>query len=525
VTPSGHATEGMWGRPTPLLTVARNLATRYLVIFTDAGIGLLVLPFNVHHLGPSGWGLWMLMTSLNTYFSVLDLGYGGSITRFVAYYRAKRDLVSLNEILSTLFTLFAAVGVLAYLVFALISSHITAIFNIEPDQVETGRRLLLITGVFVSLGFPFSVFGGLINGFQRYDINNIVAIVTSAVAATVNVVLLLAGASLVQVVAATTTVRIAAFLLYRRNAYKVFPALSIRPSQFRWSRLKEVTGFSIYVSVMDWSSKLNYSIDALVIGAYLSPAAVALWTVPQRLAEFLQRLTNQLNGVLFPVVVDSDATERPHHLRLIFIQGTRLSLFLVVPLGAALFMLAGPLITSWVGPQFEPSVPIVQILVAVIAIRVGVATSTTLLKGAGRHRLLAMANAGCAVSNLALSLWWIRRYGLVGQALGTLIPVAAVSMFVIWPAACRRVGVGLSEAFRAAVWPALWPIALTAGTVLSLRRVMPPNLLTVAVMCAAGSLAYAFVFFVFAVPRDDRDLYTAKVRELLRRRRGVAAAA
>jgi len=43
-----------------------------------------------------------------------------------------------------------------------------------------------------------------------------------------------------------------------------------------------------------------------VIGAFISSAAVALWTVPQRLAEMLQRLTNQLNGVLFPVVVDTD---------------------------------------------------------------------------------------------------------------------------------------------------------------------------------------------------------------------------
>jgi len=525
VTPAGNSSDAMWGRPTRLATVARNLFTRYLVILTDATIGLLVLPFNVHHLGPSAWGLWMLMTSLNSYFSVLDLGYGGSITRFVAHYRAKRDGASLNEILSTLFTLFAAVGVVAYLVFVVVSWHITSIFNIAPDQVHTGQMVLLITGVFVSLGFPFSVYGGLINGFQRYDINNMVGIGTSITAALVNVAMLLAGCSLVQLVAATTAVRVASFLLYRRNAYRVFPALSIRPSHFRWSRLKEVTSFSVYVSVMDWSSKLNYAIDALVIGAYLSPAAVALWTVPQRIAEFLQRLTNQLNGVLFPVIVDSHAAERPDQLRIIFVQGTRLSLFLVVPLGTALFMLAGPLIRAWVGPQFEASIRIVQVLVLVIAIRVGCATGTTLLKGAGCHRLLAFATAGSAIANLALSLWWIRRYGLVGQALGTLFPVGAVCIFVVWPAACRRVGIGIVEGFHAAVWPALWPIAVTVVAIVALRRVMPLNLLGIAVTSAVGALAYALVFFTLAIPRAERDLYTGQIRELLRRRGGIAAAA
>jgi len=448
VSQAANGTEAIWGRPTRLATVARNLVTRYLVIITDASIGLVVLPFNVHHLGPSAWGLWMLMTSLNTYFSVLDLGYGGSITRFVAHYRTKRDTASLNEILSTLFTLFAGLGVIAYLVFIAVSYHITSIFTLEPDQVQTGRTVLLITGVFVSLGFPFSVYGGLTAGFQRYDINNMVGIGTSITAAAINVLILLAGGSLVQLVAATTAVRVASFVLYRRNAYTVFPALSIRPSHFRLARLKEVTGFSIYVSMMDWSNKLNYSIDALVIGAYLSPAAVAIWTVPQRIAEFLQRLTNQLNGVLFPVVVESNAAERSQQLQVIFIQGTRLSLFSVVPLAAALFMLAGPLIETWVGPRFEASIPIVKILVTVIAIRVGAATGTT-----------------------------------------------------------------------------LWPISVMAATIIPLRRVLPPNFMSITLMCAAGGLVYAVTFFAFAVPRQERSFYTDKIRELLRRRGGVAAAA
>jgi O-antigen/teichoic acid export membrane protein len=210
---------------------------------------------------------------------------------------------------------------------------------------------------------------------------------------------------------------------------------------------------------------------------------------------------------------------------MIFIQGTRLSLFSVVPLAAALFMLARPLVESWVGPHFEPSIPIVQVLVTVIAIRVGSATGNTLLKGAGRHRLLAVTNASAALTNLALSLWWIRRFGLMGQAFGTLVPVAMASLFVLWPAACRRVGISVAEAFHVAVWPALWPVAAMAAIILPLRHMMPINLLNVAAMCAAGGAIYAVCFFTLAVPRDERDLYALKVRELLRRRRGVAAAA
>jgi len=517
--------DAIWSDDRQLMTVARNVTTRYFAIATDALIGLMLLPFNVHHLGPAAYGLWMLTASMTTYFSVLDLGFGGSVVRFVAHYRARRDARGLNEIASTLFVIFSCVGVFAYAVFVLLALNIGRFFALTPDQVSTGRSLMLIIGVYVSLGFPFSIFGGVINGFQRYDLNNLVGVVSSLVIALVNVVMLLAGFTLVQLVMVTTGLRIATYLIYRLNAYKVFPALSIEPRLFLWSRVRELTGFSVYVSIIDWSNKLNYSIDAVIIGAYLGAASVAIWTVPQRLAEMLQRLTNQFNGVIFPVVVDSDAGKKPERLRTIFIQGTRFSLVTVIPLAAAMFLLARPLVLSWVGPKFADSIVVAQILIAVVAIRVGNATATTLLKGAGEHRLLAFSNAGAALANVVLSLFWIRRFGLVGQAYGTLIPVAFTSAVILWPAACRRVGIGTVEAFRIAVWPTLWPVAVMALVVIPMRDAMPVRIVSVALVGAAGALAYIVTFLAFAVKRDERQVYVAKAAEILRSRRRVPAAA
>jgi len=60
-------------------TIARNVSTRYLAIGIEAALGLVVLPFNVAHLGKAAYGLWMLTASVTAYFSILDLGYSGAI--------------------------------------------------------------------------------------------------------------------------------------------------------------------------------------------------------------------------------------------------------------------------------------------------------------------------------------------------------------------------------------------------------------------------------------------------------------
>jgi O-antigen/teichoic acid export membrane protein len=373
----------------------------------------------------------------------------------------------------------------------------------------------------VALGFPFSVFGAVINGFQRYDLNNVVGAATSIVVAIVNVTVLAAGFGLVPLVAATTSVRFISYFIYRYNAYHVFPALSVRPSRFKLSRLKEVTGFSVFMLMLDWAAKVNYSVDAVVIGATLGTAAVAVWTVPQRLIEAIQRMTNQLNDVLFPTVVDSDAANRPDRLQTILIQGTRLSLAAVLPAAAVLFVLAPRVIEAWVGPGFTAAVSVAMLLAGVVAARVGTATAMTVLKGAGRHRLLAWTNLATAAANLSLSLLLVRHLGLLGVAIGTLAPVAGTALFVVFPSGCRRVGLSVRDGVARAVWPAAWPAAVMVAWLFAARPFVPAWLPAVALHAAIAGCLYLVLFLRWGLPAAERRFYISKAALLLARLRGV----
>ena len=88
----------------PFATLARNITTRYVAIAVELVIGLVMLPFNLHHLGQEAYGLWMLTASVTIHFSILDMGFGGALVNFIARYRAHRDTAALNEIASTTFT-------------------------------------------------------------------------------------------------------------------------------------------------------------------------------------------------------------------------------------------------------------------------------------------------------------------------------------------------------------------------------------------------------------------------------------
>ena len=96
-------------------------------------------------------------------------------------------------------------------------------------------------------------------------------------------------------------------------------------------------------------------------------------------------------------------------------------------------------------------------------IRVGAGTATTLLKGGGMHRLMATTSIATGVANVVVSIALVRPLGLIGVALGTLIPVACSTFFVVYPAACRRVELPLRTLAGTAIWPALWPALALGG--------------------------------------------------------------
>lgn len=514
---------GTWapGRERQLVTVARNVSTRYLAIIAETVIGLVMLPFNLTHLGTAEYGLWVLLGSITAHFSVLDLGYGGALVKFMAQYRAHRNARALNEIASTLFFVFAGIGLIAYGAAAVVAFNLDHLFRITPEQAELGKWILLIIAVHISMNFPFSVYGGVMSGFQRYDANNMVAIVSSIAVALVNGAVLLAGYGLVALVAATTCVRIIAYFVYRRNAYRIFPELDIRFSLFRRERLREVTGFSVYASIIDWANKLNYQLDELIIGVFIGSSAVAVWAPAERIITGTQRLTNQLNGVLFPVIVDSDASQQQDRLQQILLQGTRLSLVMVVPIAAALVLLAHPLVYAWLGakaPAMAGAIPVIQILAFAVAIRVGNATGTTILKGAGEHRMLAFVNLATGLANVILSVALIHRFGLVGVAVGTLIPIAVTAIFILYPAACRRVGLPLRRAVTEAVLPAVWPALVVGAALAGTRLISSGTLLAVVLQGLGGGVLYLALFYAVAIGRRDRAMYTAKAMELMGRR-------
>jgi O-antigen/teichoic acid export membrane protein len=487
--------------------------TKYLVLALNIGVGVVLMPFTVHHLGQTEYGLWMLVASLTTYFQLLDLGYGNGVVRHLVDGDRRGDIVEVNRIASTFVCVYTAIAVIACGVIAVMIAFVVPRFpHLSPAQVRVAQWLLAILGARVAIGFPLTVFGAVTNARQGFVLNNVVASATVAANALCTYAVLRSGGSLVTLVAATTAINVAGYGGYAWTAYRVMPELHIRLSAFSASRWRDVTSFSLYLFVINLAGQISFNIDNVVIGAFLGPASVAVYTIALRLAEYQRRLCDQFSGMLFPVAMAFGADGDRGALTRTLIEGNRLAMTLVAGASVCLVGFSGPLIVDWMGPVFASSVVPFDILAIAGVVVVSQAASSNVLIAVGRHRLVTGIWMAEAAANLLLSVVLVRRIGLVGVAIGTLVPLVVGHFVVMLTAACRAVGVSVVRCVYETARPAAVAGGLAASTCVALRMVWPPASVS-AVMVEGALVGAAYVMSLATVGFDGatRRAYATQV--------------
>jgi O-antigen/teichoic acid export membrane protein len=502
--------------PSPARNLAAGTASKYLVLGVNIALGVFLLPFTVRHLGTADYGLWMLVASMTYYFQLLDLGYGSGVVRHVAEADARGDIPRVNQILSTFVAVYGAIGLAAAAGAAAIVVWVIPRFpNLTPEQIGRAQAVLALIAVRIAIGFPMTVFGAATTARQRFALNNLVALAVALANGLVTYFVLSLGYGLVPLVAATTAVALASYAAYAWTARRALPELRIRRSFFNRALVREVTAFSMYLFVIDIAVQIGFNLDNVVIGAVMGTSAVAVYAVALRLADYQRQMCSQFNSLLFPVVVRYSAEGDAAALRTTLVEATRIALTLVVGVTVCVIGFGDSLILRWMGPGFEMTVPPLYVLAVTGIVLVGQGPLGNVLLATGRHRLVAFVSLAEALANLVLSLLLVRRYGILGVAIGTAVPVFAANLFILLPAACRQAGLTVRSFGRSvAVAPLIGAVPASAA-VLVLRTLLPaPSLLSIVGQGVVVAAVYFLAVVAFGLDGAVRRQYFDFARQL-----------
>jgi O-antigen/teichoic acid export membrane protein len=449
----------------------RNTASNYIRTITRLLLGLILFRLLFSGLSEAEFGFWSLLWSLFGYGVLLDFGFGFTAQKAVAEKSATGEWGELSRLLSTM--LWTFVGLAAVLGLFFLGIRGLFLNAIEVPELEYGMYSLsyLIFFAGLALTFPFGLFPEVLRGLQRIDIANWLN-TGSVVLNFIGIALALYfGASFPVIVFVSVLTTLlpnvgALFVAMRR-----LPEVSLSPRLFDWRVVKSQMGFSIAAYLITFSNLLMAKSDQAVLGFTLGVGVIAAYQAGYKVAEMLNLFTIQLQDALSPAAAHMNASGDHAGLRELLLKTSKLTFLITTPLYGLCAVYLEPLIQLLTGlDSIEPETVLVgQILLfAVFSSQLTNSCAKRILMMCGYEKKLLGLSLLDGVVNLGLSITLAFSFGMVGVAVGTLIPTVLVGWLLVLPMALRYLDLGMIDYSRF-ILSATAPVVLfglcLAGTV------------------------------------------------------------
>jgi O-antigen/teichoic acid export membrane protein len=425
----------------------QNVGSSWAGLGVNIVVGFLLSPFILHRLGDDAFGLWVLVFSVTDYYGLFDMGIRSSIVRYVSRFHATGERDELAGIVNTtLFTYSIVAGLLMVVSFGA-SQLVTSIFRIPSAFTGQAPLLFVIVGISVALGFPLGVFGGILEGLQKFSWLNATTIVATLLRALLVVLALHRGYGLVTLALITAGTPVLFGML---RALMVFRLLSL-PYGMRFVRraaFHKVLGYGLFTLLVIVADRLRFRADAVIIGTLLSSAAITYFSIASKIVDYASEVVANMAQIFTPMSSHFDAKGEEEKLQTVLLLGNRASAFVIFPLTAGLIVLGESLIEVWMGVRYTVSYPVMLVLLVPTALLCAQASSTRVLFGIGRHRTMAWFVLAESLVNIALSVLLVRRYGIMGDAVGTAIPLLITTVFFLPWHVCHLLGLPIGRFVR-----------------------------------------------------------------------------
>lgn len=422
----------------------KNVTSSWAGLALNIAVGFFLSPFILHHLGDEAFGLWILIFSLTGYYGIFDFGIRSSLIRYVSKFQATGDKEQLAQVINTSLFTYSCLGAILMVPSVLGSFFVEHLFHIPPSFVRDARILFFMVGASLALGFPLGVSGGILEGLQRFYLLNWTNMVSLVVRATLIVLALRHGFGLLTVAFITVS------LPLLTAAVRGVIAQQILAIPYGWKYVdrhsfRQVANYGSVTFLIIIASRLRFKTDAVIIGTFLSAAAITHFSIGARLVDYATEVVNSLAQIFTPMSSQFHATGDFDRLRKIFIAGNRACAFIMFPLCVSLIVMGKSVIEVWMGPRYVSSYIILLILIIPSTLYYSQTGSNRILFGMSQHKALAHIALIEGVANVILSIALIHPLGIVGDAIGTAIPLLCTALVFLPRHMCKLLEVPLRK--------------------------------------------------------------------------------
>jgi O-antigen/teichoic acid export membrane protein len=289
-----------------------------------------------------------------------------------------------------------------------------------------------------------------------------------------------------------------------RWAHAEVPGLALRWRLARRFEARSLVAFGSSLLAVSICSLVIEQTDRLVVGAFLPIAMVTYYSAAWKLYVFAYSVPTTLVQAVTPLAADLFGRGDRRALEQLFLRMTKYTVAVSWPLVLSLGFCATFVLEIWMGPAFSRYSSVLQVLVVGFAVTAHNHVGYSVLIGIRRMGPTVWRySLPQAVLNLALSVWLVGKLGILGVALGTMIPALALEYFWL-RFTLDELGIRWRDFFGQVVAPTAGPAILAFVPLAIVYWRFDPRSAVLPLTAALCSLIYAACFWSRSLSKAER---------------------
>lgn len=374
-------------------------------------------------IGQANFGLYTLATSFITFFAI-DFGLSSAVTRFVSKYNAENNPEKVSNFLGITYKLYMLISAIIFIVLLVLYFFIGSIYkNLNNEELETFKILYIIVGLYTVIQFPFITLNGILTSYEKFIPLKTCDLLHKVLIVILMVFFLLKGYGVFALVSVNAGVGLFLILLKLIIINKQTNC-SVNFKFFNKSLLKEIFGFSIWVTISTIAQRFIFNITPSIIAAVSVTGSIgcSIFGLASTIEGYIYIIASAINGMFLTRISRFVNTNSNDELNNLSIKIGRIQLF-IVGFIITFFIGFGKtfIVYIWHRPEFSLSYfcAILLILPSFFQLPMEIANSTIIVKN--KVRLQAYIYIGMAIINFILSIILSKYFGPVGASLSICI--------------------------------------------------------------------------------------------------------
>ncbi len=415
--------------------LVRGSSSNVLKMATMAAIGFFIMPFTIHRLGTEQYGLWAIAMAFIGYYTFLDLGLSGAVFTHMSYAFGREDHEEARNIYGAGVWIFGAIGLVLMLATIALAAGVYFLHYTHGRELAV---VLLIVGLSTASSFGMRVPFGALNAGQHFDTTASALILSAILRAIGTVIVLNAHHGVIALAWLSVITALPANVIVIWTTHRKYPFLKI----FSWPRWNRQTSRKLFnfggpVLLGKIANRIRFQTDTLTVSFFIGLTAVAHYSIGSTLVLYYMDIIGSIVFVLMPVLSMQKSVSDGAGFKQSFLAGTRVGLVSSAFIAFGMIAWSRDFVIRWMGAAFVDVYPVIVILTLAVFIETSQATSVSALYASLHQKAYATLNISEALSNLILSVILARPFGMVGVAIGTLIP-SIVFRGIIQPIVVER---------------------------------------------------------------------------------------